>query len=157
MNYNNTQRKLKPDATCYMCILLIFMSSFLFQAVDDDIPEEKHLYELSLTSLTPAADISPSRQRATITMAASDLPYGLFSFSQSSLSIIEEDRSVRNLFIQWLSNIQTLYMAVNWNKPEWQLVYIVIHWHSWITVRPLKKMPCYSLDKIYCGFGNTNR
>ncbi|XP_053084899.1 adhesion G-protein coupled receptor V1 isoform X1 [Pangasianodon hypophthalmus] len=63
-------------------------------AVDDDIPEEKRLYELSLTSLTPGADISLSRQRATITMAASDLPYGLFSFSQSSLSVTEDDRSV---------------------------------------------------------------
>lgn len=73
---------------------IFVLSSFFFQAVDDDIPEEKHLYELSLTSLTPGADISLSRQRATITMAASDLPYGLFSFSQLSLSVMEDDRSV---------------------------------------------------------------
>lgn len=80
---------------CYICVSSIFdLSSFQFQAVDDDIPEEKHLYELSLTSLTPGADISLSRRSATIIMAASDLPYGLFSFSQSSLSIMEDDRSV---------------------------------------------------------------
>lgn len=73
-------------------------SLFLFQAVDDDIPEEKRLYELSLTLLTPGADISPSRQRATITMAASDLPYGRFSFSQSLLSVTEDDKSVSYFF-----------------------------------------------------------
>ncbi|KAI5088303.1 G-protein coupled receptor 98 isoform X2, partial [Silurus meridionalis] len=63
-------------------------------AVDDDIPEEKRVYELSLTSLTPGADINLNRQRANITMAASDLPYGLFSFTQSSLSVMEDERSV---------------------------------------------------------------
>ncbi|XP_062873808.1 adhesion G-protein coupled receptor V1 [Trichomycterus rosablanca] len=60
------------------------------KALDDDIPEDKRLYELTLTSLTPGLEINPSRQRATITMAASDLPYGLFSFSQALLSAPED-------------------------------------------------------------------
>ncbi|XP_026994314.2 adhesion G-protein coupled receptor V1 isoform X1 [Tachysurus fulvidraco] len=80
-------------------------------AVDDDIPEEKRLYELSLTSLTPAADISPSRQRATITMAASDLPYGLFSFSQSSLSIIEEDRSLNITVLRSMGLLGSVWVS----------------------------------------------
>ncbi|MCI4392676.1 hypothetical protein PGIGA_G00148550 [Pangasianodon gigas] len=79
-------------------------------AVDDDIPEEKRLYELSLTSLTPGADISLSRQRATITMAASDLPYGLFSFSQSSLSVTEDDRSVNITVIRSMGLLGSVWV-----------------------------------------------
>ncbi|GAA6078507.1 adhesion G-protein coupled receptor V1 isoform X1, partial [Tachysurus ichikawai] len=87
------------------------VATIQLMAVDDDIPEEKHLYELSLTSLTPAADISPSRQRATITMAASDLPYGLFSFSQSSLSIIEEDRSLNITVLRSMGLLGSVWVS----------------------------------------------
>ncbi|XP_058231364.1 adhesion G-protein coupled receptor V1 isoform X3 [Hemibagrus wyckioides] len=80
-------------------------------AVDDDIPEEKRLYELSLTSLTPGADISPSRQRATITMAASDLPYGRFSFSQSLLSVTEDDRSVNITVVRSMGQLGSVWVS----------------------------------------------
>lgn len=83
----------------HMCALHFVLFSVLFQAVDDNIPEEKRVYELILTSLTPGADINLSQQRATITMAASDLPYGIFSFSQSSLSVTEDEKSVSYFFI----------------------------------------------------------
>ncbi|KAI7812365.1 putative G-protein coupled receptor 98, partial [Triplophysa rosa] len=64
------------------------------KALDDETPEEKCVYQLSLTSLTLGSSINPDRQNAFITMAASDLPHGLFSFSQSSLRTTEEDRAV---------------------------------------------------------------
>lgn len=95
-----------------------FSFSFLLQAVDDDIPEEKRVYELSLTSLTPGADISLSHQRATITMAASDLPYGLFSFSQSSLSVMEDEKSVSYIFYLVLVILHG------------DLLFSASHWHS---------------------------
>ncbi|XP_030633613.1 adhesion G-protein coupled receptor V1 [Chanos chanos] len=69
-------------------------ATILLRARDDDIPEEKLAYQLTLTSITPGSEVSPDRKQATITMAASDLPNGLFSFSQSSLGVSEEDRLV---------------------------------------------------------------
>ncbi|XP_053337317.1 adhesion G-protein coupled receptor V1 [Clarias gariepinus] len=80
-------------------------------AVDDDIPEEKRLYELSLTSLTPGADISLSRQRATITMAASDMPYGLFSFSQSLQSVSEDDKSVNITVVRSMGLLGSVWVS----------------------------------------------
>ncbi|XP_051546873.1 adhesion G-protein coupled receptor V1 isoform X1 [Myxocyprinus asiaticus] len=62
------------------------------KALKDEIPEERHEYQLRLSSLTPGSAISTDRQHTTITMAASDLPYGLFSFSQPSLRATEEDK-----------------------------------------------------------------
>lgn len=67
----------------------------LFQALDDDMAEERRVYQLTLTSVTPGAEISPSAQRATVTMAASDLPYGLFSFPQGLVGASEEEGKVR--------------------------------------------------------------
>uniref|UniRef100_A0A8C7IVD8 Adhesion G-protein coupled receptor V1 n=1 Tax=Oncorhynchus kisutch TaxID=8019 RepID=A0A8C7IVD8_ONCKI len=57
------------------------------KALDDDMAEERRVYQLTLTSVTPGAEISPSAQRATVTMAASDLPYGLFSFHQGLVGV----------------------------------------------------------------------
>uniref|UniRef100_A0A673Z153 Adhesion G-protein coupled receptor V1 n=1 Tax=Salmo trutta TaxID=8032 RepID=A0A673Z153_SALTR len=57
------------------------------KALDDDMAEERRVYQLTLTSVTPGAEISPSAQRATVTMAASDLPYGLFSFPQGLVGV----------------------------------------------------------------------
>lgn len=68
----------------------------MVQALDDDIPEKRRVYQLTLTSMTPGSDISPPAQRATITMAASDLPHGLFSFAQGLLRASEEEGKVRS-------------------------------------------------------------
>ncbi|XP_072520807.1 adhesion G-protein coupled receptor V1 isoform X2 [Salminus brasiliensis] len=81
------------------------------KALDDDIPEERRVYELSLVSLTPGSEISPSRQRAIITMAASDLPYGLFSFSQPSLSASEEDKSVNVTVVRSMGLLGSVWVS----------------------------------------------
>ncbi|XP_035385851.1 adhesion G-protein coupled receptor V1 [Electrophorus electricus] len=81
------------------------------KALDDDIPEERRVYELSLTSLMPALEISPSRQRATITMAASDLPYGLFSFPQASLTTKEEDRTVNVTVVRSMGLLGSVWVS----------------------------------------------
>ena len=52
------------------------------------------MYQLTLTSVTPGAGISPLAQRATVTMAASDLPHGLFSFVQGLIRASEEEGKV---------------------------------------------------------------
>ncbi|XP_017551078.2 adhesion G-protein coupled receptor V1 isoform X2 [Pygocentrus nattereri] len=81
------------------------------KALDDDVPEERRVYELSLMSLTPGSEISPSRQRATITMAASDLPYGLFSFSQPSLSASEDDRSANVTVVRSMGLLGSVWVS----------------------------------------------
>ncbi|XP_066512530.1 adhesion G-protein coupled receptor V1-like [Hoplias malabaricus] len=81
------------------------------KALDDEIPEERRVYELSLVSLTPGSEISPGRHRATITIAASDLPYGLFSFSQSTLSATEEDRSVNVTVVRSMGLLGSVWVS----------------------------------------------
>ncbi|KAJ8380590.1 hypothetical protein SKAU_G00013680 [Synaphobranchus kaupii] len=66
---------------------------------DDDVPEERRLYQLVLTNVSAGAEISPSGRQATVTMAASDFPYGVFSFTQAFLHVSEEERMV-NLTVQ---------------------------------------------------------
>ncbi|XP_062310079.1 adhesion G-protein coupled receptor V1 [Osmerus eperlanus] len=69
-------------------------ATILLKALDDDIPEVRRVYQLTLTSATPGADISPLARQATVTMAASDLPHGLFSLPPGQLSVSEEDGMV---------------------------------------------------------------
>ncbi|KAJ8285558.1 hypothetical protein GJAV_G00028220 [Gymnothorax javanicus] len=69
------------------------------QVPDDDIPEERRVYQLVLTNVSTGAEISPSGRQATITMAASDFPFGLFSFPQPFLYVSEEERMV-NVTVQ---------------------------------------------------------
>ncbi|KAJ8414918.1 hypothetical protein AAFF_G00024410 [Aldrovandia affinis] len=61
---------------------------------DDDVPEERREYQLVLTNVSSGAEISPSGSQATITMAASDFPYGVFSFVQAFQRASEEERMV---------------------------------------------------------------
>lgn len=42
-------------------------------------------------SATPGLEISPTAQHAKVIMAASDNPYGLFSFTQDQISTTEEE------------------------------------------------------------------
>ncbi|KAI4876542.1 hypothetical protein NFI96_002228 [Prochilodus magdalenae] len=81
------------------------------KALDDDLPEERRVYEFSLVSLTPGSEISPGRQRAIITMAASDLPYGTFSFFQPSLSASEEDRSVNITVVRSMGLLGSVWVS----------------------------------------------
>lgn len=72
--------------------LLFLMAN---QALDDDTPEERSQYLLTLTSATPGLEVSPAARQAKITMAASDNPYGQFSFSQRQMRVLEEQHMVR--------------------------------------------------------------
>ncbi|KAJ8006188.1 hypothetical protein DPEC_G00125640 [Dallia pectoralis] len=64
------------------------------KVLDDDLPEERSEYQLTLTSVTPGALISLSGQRTTIIVAASDFPYGLFSFPWGQVRASEEEGKV---------------------------------------------------------------
>lgn len=73
-------------------LLLVLMSN---QALDDDTPEERSEYLLTVTSATPGLEVSPTARQAKIAMAASDNPYGQFSFSQHQVRVFEEQHTVR--------------------------------------------------------------
>lgn len=77
-----------------MCIMKIF------QARDDDLPEERRDYLLTLTSATTGLEISHTAKHAKITMAASDNPFGIFSFSQQEIRLIEEEGMVSSTLRQ---------------------------------------------------------
>ncbi|XP_076853827.1 adhesion G-protein coupled receptor V1 [Brachyhypopomus gauderio] len=81
------------------------------KALDDDVPEERRVYELSLSSLTPGLEINSSRQRAAITMAASDLPYGLFSFSHAFLTASEEDSTVNVTVVRSMGLLSSVWVS----------------------------------------------
>uniref|UniRef100_G1KP04 Adhesion G-protein coupled receptor V1 n=1 Tax=Anolis carolinensis TaxID=28377 RepID=G1KP04_ANOCA len=59
----------------------------MIQALDDDLPEEKHYYQFHLTGISNGGIINESTSTAYITMAASDMPYGQFAFSQQLLQV----------------------------------------------------------------------
>ncbi|XP_075324846.1 adhesion G-protein coupled receptor V1 [Odontesthes bonariensis] len=65
-------------------------ATITLKVLDDDLPEERREYQLSLTSATVGLEISLIAKHARITMAASDNPYGLFSFAQRQLRATEE-------------------------------------------------------------------
>ncbi|KAM9743556.1 adhesion G-protein coupled receptor V1 isoform 2-T3 [Menidia menidia] len=66
------------------------LATITLRVLDDDLPEERKEYQLSLTSVTAGLEISPEARHARITMAASDNPYGIFSFMQLQLRATEE-------------------------------------------------------------------
>ncbi|XP_030367415.1 adhesion G-protein coupled receptor V1 [Strigops habroptila] len=66
----------------------------LIQAVDDNIPEEKHYYQFQLTGVSDGGLINESSSTANITMAASDFPYGEFTFTRELLQTTEEEKWV---------------------------------------------------------------
>ncbi|NWX37327.1 GPR98 protein, partial [Notiomystis cincta] len=66
----------------------------LIQAVDDDCPEEKHYYQFQLTRISDGGLINKSSSTANITMAASDYPYGEFTFSHELLQTTEDEKWV---------------------------------------------------------------
>ncbi|NXO67952.1 GPR98 protein, partial [Phainopepla nitens] len=66
----------------------------LIQAVDDNCPEEKHYYQFQLTRISDGGLINESSSTANITMAASDCPYGEFTFSHALLQTTEDEKWV---------------------------------------------------------------
>uniref|UniRef100_A0A3Q3GBS3 Adhesion G-protein coupled receptor V1 n=1 Tax=Labrus bergylta TaxID=56723 RepID=A0A3Q3GBS3_9LABR len=66
----------------------------ILKALDDNLPEERLEYQLALTSITPGLEISPIAKHAKIIMAASDNPYGIFSFDQDQIRATEEEGMV---------------------------------------------------------------
>ncbi|KAK2510065.1 hypothetical protein MC885_010870, partial [Smutsia gigantea] len=64
------------------------------EALNDDIPEEKSFYEFQLTGVGKGAMLSESSTSASITVAASDLPYGRFAFSHEHLPVSEAAQRV---------------------------------------------------------------
>ncbi|NWY04075.1 GPR98 protein, partial [Nothoprocta ornata] len=66
----------------------------LLQTVDDNRPEEKYYYQFRLTGISDGGLINESSNTANITMAASDFPYGQFTFSQELLQTTEDEKWV---------------------------------------------------------------
>ncbi|NWX90484.1 GPR98 protein, partial [Nothoprocta pentlandii] len=66
----------------------------LLQTVDDNRPEEKYYYQFRLTGISDGGLINESSNTANIIMAASDVPYGQFTFSQELLQTTEDEKWV---------------------------------------------------------------
>lgn len=71
-----------------------------FEARDDDLPEERRDYLLTLTSATTGLEVSHTAKHAKITMAASDNPFGIFSLTQQEIRLTEEEGMVRSTLRQ---------------------------------------------------------
>ncbi|KAI9527782.1 Adhesion G-protein coupled receptor V1 [Dissostichus eleginoides] len=69
-------------------------ATITLKALDDELPEERREFQLTLTSATSGLEISPIAKHARIIMAASDNPYGLFSFTQHQIMVSEEEGMV---------------------------------------------------------------
>lgn len=87
-----------------MRLIFILCSNFCYQAVNDNIPEQKSLYSVQLTSATEGATISTAAgaSEATVVMVASDHPHGLFEFSTPmEITEIEFAKPVSDLNIHY--------------------------------------------------------
>ncbi|XP_073480601.1 adhesion G-protein coupled receptor V1 isoform X2 [Aquarana catesbeiana] len=86
------------------------------QAVDDNVPEEKSFYQVYLSKISDGGILNESTRLANVTMASSDLPYGLFQFSQTLLKISEEAQWI-NMTISRIGgtygNVQLIYQTKN--------------------------------------------
>ncbi|KAM4875921.1 adhesion G-protein coupled receptor V1 [Thomomys bottae] len=70
------------------------VATVVIQALDDDLPEEKHSYEFRLMA-SEGAEISVTSCSANVTMVASDSPSGRFAFAQEQLQVSEEAQEVK--------------------------------------------------------------
>ncbi|KAM9857814.1 adhesion G-protein coupled receptor V1 [Aulostomus maculatus] len=87
------------------------VASIILKALDDDVPEERHEYQLTLTSATPGLEISPAAGHARIIMAASDNPYGLFSFPKRQIRVIEEEGTVNVTVSRSLGSLGSVWVT----------------------------------------------
>uniref|UniRef100_A0A3B4G959 Adhesion G-protein coupled receptor V1 n=1 Tax=Pundamilia nyererei TaxID=303518 RepID=A0A3B4G959_9CICH len=79
-------------------------ATITIKVLDDELPETRREYQLTLTSATAGLDISPTAGRARIIMAASDNPYGLFSFTQNQINTTEKEGMVNVSIIRSFGN-----------------------------------------------------
>ncbi|XP_047184912.1 adhesion G-protein coupled receptor V1 [Scophthalmus maximus] len=70
------------------------VATIVLKALDDELPEVRREYQLTLTSATSGLEISPIARHARVIMAASDNPYGLFSFTEGQLKATEQEGMV---------------------------------------------------------------
>ena len=61
------------------------------QTRDDNIPEQKQVYTLEITSATGGATVNSAAKSAHILLVASDYPHGLFEFEYPPEITIQED------------------------------------------------------------------
>ncbi|KAJ7335780.1 hypothetical protein JRQ81_013721, partial [Phrynocephalus forsythii] len=93
----------------------------LIQAVDDHLPEERCYYQFHLTGISDGGVINESASTANITMAASDLPYGLFAFSQELLQTTEEEKWANVTVVRsqgYYGHVHLWYQTLNGTAVE---------------------------------------
>ncbi|KAM8885173.1 adhesion G-protein coupled receptor V1 [Spinachia spinachia] len=83
----------------------------LLKALDDDLPEERREYQLTLTSATAGMEIGSTAKHAKIVMAASDNPYGLFSFTQNQIRVSEEEGMVNVTINRSLGSLGSVWVT----------------------------------------------
>ncbi|XP_075960449.1 adhesion G-protein coupled receptor V1 [Anarhichas minor] len=86
-------------------------ASIILKALDDDLPEERREYQLTLTSATAGMEISSIAKHAKIIMAASDNPYGLFSFTQHQIRASEEEGMVNVTVNRSLGSLGSVWVT----------------------------------------------
>lgn len=65
-------------------------ASIMVSVLDDDVPEEQELFELSLVSVSgDAVLVSPTQ--ATVVIEFSDDPNGLFAFAEDSVIVVADE------------------------------------------------------------------
>lgn len=85
----------------FYIIALCGICSSPIQTVDDSIPELKRDFSLILASITGGAliDSTNGANQASITVVASDSPFGIFEFQQPLQVTVDEDvQEVRGTF-----------------------------------------------------------
>nr|XP_046243039.1 adhesion G-protein coupled receptor V1 [Scatophagus argus] len=87
------------------------VAAIVLKALDDELPEEHREYQLTLTSATSGLEISPIAKYAKIIMAASDNPYGRFSFTQHQISSVEEDGMVNVTVSRTLGSLGSVWVT----------------------------------------------
>uniref|UniRef100_A0A672JI01 Adhesion G-protein coupled receptor V1 n=1 Tax=Salarias fasciatus TaxID=181472 RepID=A0A672JI01_SALFA len=87
------------------------VATFPLKVLDDEIPEERREYQLTLTSATPGLEISPMAKHARIVMAASDNPYGLFSFTQLQIGATEEEGMVNATVTRSFGSVASVWVT----------------------------------------------
>ncbi|KAK5871603.1 hypothetical protein PBY51_004474 [Eleginops maclovinus] len=86
-------------------------TTIILKALDDELPEERREFQLILTSATSGLEISPIAKHAKIIMAASDNPYGLFSFTQHKIMASEEEGMVNVTVTRSLGSVGSVWVS----------------------------------------------
>uniref|UniRef100_A0A3B4V3U8 Adhesion G-protein coupled receptor V1 n=1 Tax=Seriola dumerili TaxID=41447 RepID=A0A3B4V3U8_SERDU len=86
------------------------VATIILKVLDDELPEERREYQLTLTSATSGLEISPQARHARVIMAASDNPYGLYSFTHGCCHLfsfaqvnVTVNRSLGSLGAVWVT------------------------------------------------------